>query len=97
MHHNGHDARGPVCGQHCLQPSKEMFSDYFTTGRAIFKEARFNLRSWASNSQVLTELAKYENIQDSDPVTKLLGLRWKQGQIPFHSRTKATYPQKVYL
>ncbi|MES9974415.1 MAG: DUF1759 domain-containing protein [Candidatus Thiodiazotropha sp.] len=58
-------------------PSEEMLLDYFTTGRAIFKEAGFNLRSWASNSQALTDVAKQDNIQDNEPVTKVLGLRWE--------------------
>ena len=59
--------------------SKEMIRNYFTTSRAIFEKAGFNLRSWASNSRVLTDLGKYENIQDSDQVTKVLGFRWETG------------------
>ena len=50
--------------------------DYFTTCRSIFKDAGFNLRSWTSNSNVLKELARRANVQDRDPVTKVLGLRW---------------------
>ena len=57
--------------------SEEMVRNYFTASRDIFEKAGFNLRSWASNSNVLTDLAKSENIQDSDPVTKMLGLRWE--------------------
>ena len=57
-------------------PSEGLLCDYFATCRSIFKDAGFNLRSWASNSHVLRELARSENVQDSDPVTKVLGLRW---------------------
>ena len=78
-------------------PSEEMLRDYFTTGRAIFKEAGFNLRSWASNSQVLTDLAKHENIQDSDPVTKVLGLRWETGTDVISFPKKGNVPSESAL
>ena len=57
-------------------PSEDLLCDYFTICRSIFKDAGFNLRSWASNSHVLRELARSENVQDSVPVTKVLGLHW---------------------
>ena len=47
-----------------------MFYQAFESQRGL------NLRSSASNSHVLTELARSENVQDSDPVTKVLGLHW---------------------
>ena len=39
-------------------PSEEIVRNYSTASRDIFEKAGFNLRSWASNSNVLTDLAK---------------------------------------
>lgn len=97
MHHYGHDAEGPVCGQRREVSSEEMLRDYFTTSRAIFKEAGFNLGTWASNSQVLTDLAEHENIQESDPVTKVLGLSWETGTDVISFPNKGNVPSGIAL
>jgi len=49
---------------------------YYTTARAIMKEANFNLRSWATNSHKLQEKALADNTFDSETTVNILGLRW---------------------
>ena len=49
---------------------------YYTTARAIMKEANFNLRSWATNSRRLQERALADHTLDSETTVNLLGLRW---------------------
>ena len=40
------------------------------------KDAQFNLRSWASNSRKLTNLAAQDNVDDSSSMVNVLGLQW---------------------
>ena len=76
-------------------PSEDLLCDYFTSSRTIFKDVGFNLRSWASYSHALKELAKSENVQDSDPVTNQLGFRWRQ--IEFRCQIKTTFWKRTHL
>ncbi|XP_071133119.1 uncharacterized protein [Mytilus edulis] len=43
---------------------------------SLFADGGFNLRSWASNGQLLQVLARTENVMDKDQLIKILGLRW---------------------
>ncbi|VDI13359.1 Hypothetical predicted protein [Mytilus galloprovincialis] len=45
---------------------------YFKEARSLMAGAGFNLRSWSSNSAKLLELAKEENVLDTDKYTKYL-------------------------
>ncbi|XP_076072041.1 uncharacterized protein LOC143043745 [Mytilus galloprovincialis] len=49
---------------------------YFKEARSLMAGAGFNLRSWSSNSAKLLELAKEENVLDTDKYTKILGMLW---------------------
>ena len=42
----------------------------------IMTPVQFNLHSWNSNSSKVNALATERNIRDTDPETKVLGLRW---------------------
>ncbi|XP_076081076.1 uncharacterized protein LOC143051991 [Mytilus galloprovincialis] len=56
--------------------SEEELLKYFKLVRSLFADGGFNLRSWASNSQLLQVLARTENVMDKDQLIKILGLRW---------------------
>jgi hypothetical protein len=47
---------------------------FFRHTRDIMSDGGFNLRSWASNSQVLQSFAENEQVLDTDTVTKVLGM-----------------------
>ncbi|XP_052268413.1 uncharacterized protein LOC127869791 [Dreissena polymorpha] len=49
---------------------------YFRDARDLMSTAGFNLRAWASNSAKLRKLAESENVSDSKPTTKVLGMNW---------------------
>ena len=42
----------------------------------MMSPVKFSSRSWNSNCSQLTKVTTGENIQDNDPETKVLGLRW---------------------
>ncbi|VDI00805.1 Hypothetical predicted protein, partial [Mytilus galloprovincialis] len=46
------------------------------TTRPLFANAGFNLRSWASNSEMLQEFARKDSVVDNDKIIKVLGLKW---------------------
>lgn len=56
--------------------SEDELLTYFKLVRGLFADGGFNLRSWASNSQLLQELATTQNVIDKDQIVKILGLRW---------------------
>lgn len=49
---------------------------YFKESRELLKQGGFNLRSWMSNSEKLTNVALSETVLDADKETKILGMRW---------------------
>ena len=53
--------------------SEDHVVEYYKEARAIMGQAKFNLRSWASNSNQLQSLAKSEG---TDSNVSLLGLLW---------------------
>ena len=56
--------------------SEEGVLHYYTESRAIMSDAKFNLRSWASNSSKLQKQAQSDGTLDSDTTVNLLGLKW---------------------
>ena len=56
--------------------SEEAVLQYYTESRAIMSAAKFNLRSWASNSLELQEQAQRDRTLDADTTVNLLGLKW---------------------
>ena len=55
---------------------EESAVEYYTTARAIMQDAKFNLRSWASNSTILTAEASKENAAVDTSDVNILGMRW---------------------
>ena len=49
---------------------------YYSEARSIMLDAKFNLRSWASNSKQLQALATNDDVVDKNLTVKTLGLRW---------------------
>ena len=49
---------------------------YYREARAIMSSARFNLRSWSSNSSELTAIATLDHVADNNTLVNILGLRW---------------------
>ena len=53
---------------------------YYQESRSVMAEAKFNLRSWASNSPLLQNQAATDGVLDTDSgITNILGLRWNSG------------------
>ena len=57
-------------------PSETETTAYYTESRDLMLQAGFNLRSWTSNSETLRQIAKRDDILDTDESTKVLGMRW---------------------
>ena len=49
---------------------------YYTKARDIMSQANFNLRSWASNSTTLQQIATADNTIDHNTTVQILGLLW---------------------
>jgi len=49
---------------------------YYTEARSIMTQAKFNLRSWASNSKQLQSLATVDNVANNSTNVNILGLIW---------------------
>ena len=73
-----------------LDNEKKLIEFFYKT-RALFKEAGLNLRQWGSNSELLTELAKKEEVEDKADCIKVLGLRWdpKKDELGFRRTLKS--------
>ena len=50
--------------------------NYYKESRLIMKQAKFNLRAWASNSNQVQALATKDGVADKDTTVNILGLRW---------------------
>lgn len=57
-------------------PTETDAMKFLTDSRDLMSIAGFNLRSWTSNSARVRESAAILNVLDSEPVTKVLGMRW---------------------
>ena len=57
--------------------AEEQATQYYAEARSIMAKARFNLRSWASNINVVQKLAIVDNVIDKDSNANILGLKWK--------------------
>ena len=57
--------------------SEEAATQHYQQARQIMKEAKFNLRSWASNSSVLNSLATQDATADTNNTVNILGIQWK--------------------
>ena len=49
---------------------------YYTQSRDIMSQAKFNLRSWSTNSHQLKQVTMEDKTSDSSTTVGLLGLRW---------------------
>ena len=56
--------------------SEEAAIQYYNSARTIMAKAKFNLRSWASNSTELQTTAKQDGVAESGHIVKILGLQW---------------------
>ena len=72
-----------------LNKEKDLI-EFFHKTRHLFQEAGLNLRQWGSNSELLNEITKENNIQDQSDLIKVLGLRWntKTDELEFNKKIK---------
>ncbi|XP_063446844.1 uncharacterized protein LOC134726374 [Mytilus trossulus] len=56
--------------------TEEAALNFFEKSRELMTNAGFNLRTWNSNSNQLSNEATKENVLDTDSETKILGMRW---------------------
>ena len=70
---------------------------YYHTARSIMKDAHFNLRSWASNSRDITDLAFKDDVCDSGNPVNVLGLQWNTQTDVLSLTTKSPLPTATSL
>ncbi|VDI47902.1 Hypothetical predicted protein [Mytilus galloprovincialis] len=56
--------------------TEEAALNFFEESRELMTNAGFNLRTWKSNSNQLSNEATKANVLDTDSETKILGMRW---------------------
>jgi len=56
--------------------TEEEIPAYYSQSRALMSQAKFNLRSWSTNSKQLQEVTRQENTNDPNITVGLLGLDW---------------------
>ena len=78
------------------QSTDEAFK-YYHTARSIMKDAHFNLRSWASNSRDITDLASKDGVCDSGNPVNVLGLQWNTQTDVLSLTTKSPLPTATSL
>ena len=71
----------------------------YDESRSIMTEAKFNLRSWASNSPTLQKKATKDGTVDTTPTTDInvLGLRWNTSSDTIHFATTKSLPNNHEL
>ncbi|XP_074651688.1 uncharacterized protein LOC141906304 [Tubulanus polymorphus] len=57
-------------------PSSDELDNYYLESRELMNDAKFNLRSWASNCESTHELAVSDGVSDNSTTVKFLGLKW---------------------
>ena len=79
--------------------TEEEIVNYYVQAREIMNQARFNLRSWSSNSHHLQKLTAKDQTGDTNPTVNKLGLRWNTAtdtlslaprKLPFPNNTLIT-------
>ena len=51
-------------------------TQYFLESRSLMNLSKFNLRTWASNSPMLRNLAHQHSVAETEEIVKVLGLCW---------------------
>ena len=77
--------------------TEESVMEYYTTARAIMQDAKFNLRSWASNSNLLTAEASKENTAVDTTDVNILGMQWNTVTDTLSLTTRAPIPKHTSL
>ena len=67
--------------------------DYYTRARSILDKAKFNLRSWSSNSEKVRQSAQRDNVADENDTIKVLGLLWHTPSDTISLASKITVDQ----
>ena len=60
--------------------NKDSAVQYFNKARSTLSKARFNLRSWASNSQRVMTIAHNDNVADDKTIVNVLDIQWNTSQ-----------------
>ena len=81
--------------------NEQKLIEFFYKTRSLFNKAGLNLRQWGSNSEILNEITKKEDINDPSETIKVLGLRWntKTDKLQFSKKlkTKDKYTKRSVL
>ena len=56
--------------------SESQALQFYQQSRSMLSEAKFNLRAWASNSQMLMKAAQQDGTADENTLTNVLGIQW---------------------
>ena len=70
--------------------NEQKLIEFFHKTRSLFNKAGLNLRQWGSNSEILNEITKKEEINDPEETIKVLGLRWntKTDKLQYRKKLK---------
>ena len=49
---------------------------FYEESRRVFKQGKFNIREWASNSKEVMERAEKEKVAEKEKIIKVLGIKW---------------------
>jgi len=72
-------------------------TQYYNQARVIMSEAKFNLRSWVSNSAQLSSLTRQEHTADSTVPANVLGIHWHTDtdKLSLVPKTTTLYPNNL--
>ena len=68
--------------------------NYYHEGRTIINDAKFNLRSWASNCSALQNVAIQERTSHTSDEINTLGMRWNTSSDTIALTNKTTLSEK---
>jgi hypothetical protein len=71
--------------------------NYYNEARHIMNDAKFNLRSWASNCSCLQDLATKENTADPSDEMNVLGMHWNTSPYTLTLSSKSTLNTHLQL
>ena len=67
--------------------TEEELLAYYSQARDLMNQAKFNLRSWSTNSKQLQEITRQDNTSDPSTTVGILGLRWNTHALTLYKET----------
>ena len=77
--------------------SETQIVEFYKSARSLMMAAKFNLRTWASNSKQLNSLALADKIHDGNNPTNILGIHWNTSTDQLSLAPKKIIPANITL